>query len=125
MRTDAVNCSFFQYLNPFKFFRHGVFLTQKEHDLQNHKDGHDYFLTVINDGNMTACITIQGLNVRLEDYILVKIKGELIRYKIEEIDYFAEPSDMCMMALHKIESRVVETEYVLPAILPVSEECSL
>jgi hypothetical protein len=82
---------------------------QKEHNLKNHQEGSDYFLTQTEDG-MITCMTIQGVNVKLQDHILVEIESKLIRYSVEEVDYFAEPPDMCMLALRTIESRVVGTE---------------
>jgi hypothetical protein len=106
MRTDVVSYPFSHFLARFQHFSSKLSLMQKEHNLKKHQEGSDYFLTQTDDG-MTACMTIQGINVKLQDYILIEIQGEIIRYSVEEIDYFTEPSDMCMLALQKIESRVV------------------
>jgi hypothetical protein len=104
MRTDVIKYPFSQYLNQFKFFGCRLSGKHKEHNLQAHENGCDYFLTVTDYG-MTACMTIQGFQLRPQDHILVKIEGEVVRYSVEEIDYFAEPADACMVALRKIESR--------------------
>jgi hypothetical protein len=101
MRTVVVEHPFVRFVNRFKCSSLVLQRTFREHNLQTHEDGYDYFLNVIDNG-MTAYLTVQRANVKLQDHILIKNQGELIRYQVQEIDYFADPADVCMLMLRRV-----------------------
>jgi hypothetical protein len=72
------------------------------HNYTAYKLGRDYAFDQMNDGDQ-AYMTAYGRNVRPGDYILVSHAGVKQRYRVEQIDYYANPSDMWIASLVKCQ----------------------
>jgi hypothetical protein len=62
--------------------------------------GQDYFFESIEEGTK-GYLTKQGQKVQPGDYIILREENNTFRYKIEEIDYYSNPSDMWIALLKK------------------------
>jgi len=63
------------------------------HDYTHYVCGIEYVFESVNNfskGYMTA----QGRGVKRGDYILLKMDQATVRYQVETIDYYSNPSDM-------------------------------
>lgn len=62
--------------------------------------GEDYLFEPL-DGGMKGYITAQRQGVRQGDYLILLEDNNSFRYIVEEIDYYANPSDMWIALLKK------------------------
>ncbi|WGV24473.1 hypothetical protein [Halotia branconii] len=75
---------------------------RKIHDYSHLVWGKDYVFESLNDGT-EAQMTGMGKGIKPRDYIILQRGFETYRYRVEQIDYYSDPSDM-WMALLKRES---------------------
>ncbi len=83
-------------LNPFMTQRQNI----KIHDCTQDELDSDYFFEAIGDGTK-AYMTSQGRSVRQGEYILLQTGTKVEKYKIEQVDYYCNPSDMWIALLSK------------------------
>ncbi|MEA5598336.1 hypothetical protein [Rivularia sp. UHCC 0363] len=53
---------------------------------------------------MKAYMTAQSKDVKCDDYIILQIGSASCRYQVEQIDYYANPSDMWMALIKKVSN---------------------
>ncbi|MBE9213092.1 hypothetical protein IQ247_10470 [Plectonema cf. radiosum LEGE 06105] len=73
----------------------------KIHDFTECVRGSDYVFEIAEDP-MKAYMTAQSKDVKCGDYIILQIDSASCRYQVEQIDYYANPSDMWMGLLKKV-----------------------
>jgi ribosome biogenesis protein Nip4 len=74
---------------------------KKTHDFTKYVRGNDYVFEIAED-SMKAYMTAQTKDVKCGDYIILQIGSESCRYQVEQIDYYANPSDMWMALIRKV-----------------------
>ncbi|BAY61238.1 hypothetical protein NIES22_12990 [Calothrix brevissima NIES-22] len=99
----GINFTFilFSVFLPIRSFGKDLKLTHKVHDYSQLVAGKDYILEIIDEG-MKAYMTATGKGIKPQDYIILQSNSQNYRYKIESIDYYADPSDMWMALLKKV-----------------------
>ncbi len=96
-------------INPSVFFLYLTNLVlktlkQKKHNTHDFTEcvrGSDYVFEIAEDP-MKAYMTAQSKDVKCDDYIILQIGSESCRYQVEQIDYYANPSDMWMALIKKV-----------------------
>jgi len=73
----------------------------KIHDFTECVRGSDYVFEVAEDPTK-GYITAQSKDVKCGDYIILRIGSVDCRYQVEQIDYYANPSDMWMGLIKKV-----------------------
>tara|TARA_Y100001963_G_C6672968_1_gene396015 strand:+ start:300 stop:548 length:249 start_codon:yes stop_codon:yes gene_type:complete len=66
----------------------------KTHDYSVRSWGHDYNILSINDNGLSLRLTGWGYGLSDDDYIILKNGMDTTRYKIDEVRYENNPSDM-------------------------------
>lgn len=76
---------------------------RKVHDFTRFEQGQDYVFDPIDatQGYMTG----QGKRIRRGDYILLQPRSEVEWYQVEAIDYYANPSDMWIALLLRVNNQ--------------------
>ena len=64
------------------------------HDYTNRYWGHDYTITDVIDGGQQLIAMGWGHGLRVGDFIKIQNKDSTTHYRIDEIEYMSDPSDM-------------------------------
>ncbi|MBD2441470.1 hypothetical protein [Nostoc sp. FACHB-110] len=75
---------------------------QKTHDYSKLIQGQEYVFEPLNDG-LEAHMTGVGKGIKPLDYIILRCDCQLCRYQVEQIDYYAEPPNMWIALLKKVD----------------------
>lgn len=99
----GINFTFilFSVFLPIRSIGKELKFTNKVHDYSQLVAGQDYILEMIDEG-MKAYMTATGKGIKPQDYIILQSNSQNYRYKVESIDYYADPSDMWMAVLKKV-----------------------
>ena len=73
----------------------------KTHDYTQYKSGIDYFFEIAHPAD-TAIMTGIGKGIKSQDYFLLSIKDRICKYRVEEVDYYAQGSDKWIVSLQYI-----------------------
>ncbi len=73
----------------------------KTHDYSRFISGQDYVFEIL-EGSIQGYMTGQGKDIKPGDYILLQKGSESYRYRVEEIDYYSNPSDMWIALLKEV-----------------------
>lgn len=104
MLNQQMANSSIRQLNPYVNLSTPTADGRRLYDYTQFEGGHDYAFEQIEGGDQ-AYMTSQGKGLRKGDYLLLKDReAQPIRYRIEEIDYYADPSDMWMASLRRVVS---------------------
>jgi len=91
---------FLQYVGRQRFSR-----KPHTHNYTSSRLGKDYAFDEINECSH-AYMTAYGRNIKRGDYIFVSLAGVRKRYKVETIDYYADPPDLWIALLVKCETEI-------------------
>ncbi|OUL18433.1 hypothetical protein [Nostoc sp. 106C] len=73
----------------------------KIHDYSQLIRGKDYIFETL-QGGLEGYMTGTGKGIKPSDYIILQYGCQNYRYKVEEIDYYADPSDMWIALLKPV-----------------------
>lgn len=73
----------------------------KIHDYSQLVRGKDYVFEPL-QGGMGGYMTSSGKGIKPGDYIILQYGCKHYRYQVEEIDYYADPSDMWIALLKQV-----------------------
>jgi hypothetical protein len=76
------------------------------HHYTSYKCGRDYAFDEIQDGSQ-AYMTAYGYGVKPGDYITICRDKVKIQYKVEQIDYYSNPSDLWIALLVRNQSELL------------------
>ncbi len=91
------------WLPRISFSSHKSRQHQKIHDYTQSTDGSDYILESLSEP-LKACMTGFGKDIKPSDYIILRQGCESCYYQVEEIDYYADPSDMWIALLRQCQN---------------------
>ena len=75
----------------------------KVHDYTRSIYGVDYFFEVVNQDRQKGYMTAQKKGVEVGDRIVLIEKGIVVKYRVQELNYYASPSDMWIALLVKVD----------------------
>ncbi|GAB4243395.1 MAG: hypothetical protein Kow0049_32960 [Stanieria sp.] len=73
----------------------------KIHDYRRYSLGSDYIFELV-DHTDKGYMTGYGMGVKPGDHLLLTIDNQVCQYRVQEIDYYANPSDMWIALLKQV-----------------------
>jgi hypothetical protein len=77
----------------------------KEHNLTGYECGQDYAFDPIDEGQR-AHMTGQRAGITSGDILKLSIDARTVRYRVVMIDYYADPPDMWIASLSKLNDKL-------------------
>lgn len=97
-----LSSNLFNYFSLVNFPKDKSTQKNKTHDYSQLIPGKEYVFEPLNQG-LEAQMTGIGKGIKPLDYMIVRCDAQLCRYQVVEIDYYADPSDMWMALLKKVD----------------------
>jgi hypothetical protein len=78
----------------------------KIHDLTRLEEGFDYVLEPSSDlkEHGKFYLTGQGMNIKKNEYVALRSQAKTKHYQVAQVEYYSEPSDMCMACLVELNA---------------------
>lgn len=98
--SNNLALNFLDWLSTISFSGNKSKPQPKIHDYSHSVDGSDYILESLPE-SLKVCMTGFGKGIKPNDYIMLQKGCESDYYQVEEINYYADPSDMWIALLHQ------------------------
>ncbi|BAU67263.1 hypothetical protein STA3757_46740 [Stanieria sp. NIES-3757] len=98
--SNLFNRNLSELFTPFEKLRQAS-SSVKIYDYRRYSFGSDYIFELVNNTN-TGYMTGYGMGIKPGDHLLLTINNRVCQYRVQEIDYYANPSDMWIALLKQI-----------------------
>lgn len=78
------------------------FQRNQTYDYTDCISGRDYVFETLDDDSTSCYMTARWKSIRCGDYIILANASGAEKYRVEEIDYYSEPSDMWIALLRRV-----------------------
>jgi MioC protein len=95
------------WLSEIRFTQSQQRRTRKIRDYTGYEPGRDYLFESI-DGGAGGYMTGQGKGIERGDYLILPDGSGTSRYRVDEIDYYSNPSDMWIALLKPVPTEPEE-----------------
>lgn len=98
--SNLFNRNSIELLTSFKQSRQAS-SSVKIYDYRRYSFGSDYIFELVDHTN-TGYMTGYGMGIKPGDHLLLTINNQVCQYRVQEIDYYADPSDMWIALLKPV-----------------------